>query len=315
MEFTNGKTNFEKVQEFNRAFDMVEKEPANYLAGEIDELGRPQINPFLHGRPILITSEPKLIRLRLDLIKEELCELQHAIKENDFIEIRDALSDILYVVYGMGDVLGINMDVIVHDLIKSQIPISIENNKKIFEGICKYSNDDETSGRPIGMTSWNWIQLYMNLYPSLFYYTLLDVDVETSINIDREKLITEMENKLANLEELCISKNDVSSNEIEKIGDLLAKLIALDYTYSYFMDINADDDFAIVHTSNMSKLCDTETDAQDTVSDYKAKFKAGTSPYDSPYYYALPEIHKWIVKNKSTGKALKNIKYQKVVFC
>ena len=80
------------------------------------------------------------------------------------------------------------------------------------------------------------------------------------------------------------------------------------------MDINADADFAIVHSSNMSKLCDTEADALATVADYESKFKDGKSPYDSPYYYALPEICKWIVKNRSTGKALKNIKYQKVVF-
>ena len=44
------------------------------------------------------------------------------------------------------------------------------------------------------------------------------------------------------------------------------------------------------------------------------KFKNGNSPYDSPYYYELPELNKWIVKNKSTGKALKNIKYKEVSF-
>jgi hypothetical protein len=64
----------------------------------------------------------------------------------------------------------------------------------------------------------------------------------------------------------------------------------------------------------LSKLCDTEEDAQATVDDYESKFKAGKSPYDSPYYYALPELGKWIIKNKSTGKALKNIKYCKVAF-
>ena len=90
----------------------------------------------------------------------------------------------------------------------------------------------------------------------------------------------------------------------------------LKYTYSLaaILNINADSDFAIVHDSNMSKLCDNEDDARATVSDYEEKFKTGTSPYDSPYYYYLEDIGKYIVKNKSTGKALKNIKYKKVVF-
>ena len=104
------KTNFEKVQEFNRAFDMAPKEPAYYLSGEIDEFGRTEFSGYLHNRIELLTEQPKLIRLRLDLIKEELSELQAAITANDYIEIRDALSDILYVVYGMGEYKGDYMD-------------------------------------------------------------------------------------------------------------------------------------------------------------------------------------------------------------
>ena len=58
----------------------------------------------------------------------------------------------------------------------------------------------------------------------------------------------------------------------------------------------------------------TQDMAQATVNDYTAKYVSGNSPYDTPYYYELPELGKWIVKNKSTGKALKNIKYKKVDF-
>ena len=64
----------------------------------------------------------------------------------------------------------------------------------------------------------------------------------------------------------------------------------------------------------MSKLCDNENDAIKTVTDYAIKYIEGKSPYDSPYCYELPQLKKWIVKNKSTGKALKNIKYHKVCF-
>ena len=335
MEETLGsKTNFQKVQEFNRAFDMVTKEPANYLSGENDVFGRTECNSFLHGRIQLFTEQPKLIRLRLDLIKEELGELHAAIVANDYIEIRDALSDILYVVYGMADVLGINMDVLVSELIKSQVPTTPSSSMQIFERIIIYTNKDKTNGRPIGMTHWNWVQLYMNLFPSKFYYNLLDISILPYKSnggacgddgtdgaggagggaIERDKLVAEMMKIFTYIEKLCYINEDISFNLFETIGNNLAKLIILDYTYSYFMDTDADADFAIVHSSNMSKLCDTEDDAQATVADYEAKFQKGVSPYDSPYYYALPELGKWIVKNKSTGKALKNIKYQKVVF-
>lgn len=323
MAIVNGKTNFKKVQEFNRAFDMAPKEPADYLAGEIDEFGRPKFSAFLHSRANLLIEQPKLIRLRLDLIKEELGELQTAIAANDFIEIRDALADILYVVYGMGDVLGINMDILVQELVKSQIPSSISNNLqitiKIFDCIKKYTNQDETNGRPLGLTNWNWVQIYMDSFPSVFCSSLLEQSNNSnkSINIDREKIFAEMIEIYTYIENLCdieTSTTSISSNLFETIGNNLAKLIILDYTYSYLMDIDADADFAIVHSSNMSKLCDTETDAMETVADYETKFRNGVSPYDSPYYYALPELGKWIVKNKSTGKALKNIKYQKVIF-
>jgi hypothetical protein len=86
------------------------------------------------------------------------------------------------------------------------------------------------------------------------------------------------------------------------------------YIYAVLNNIDADADFTIIHDSNMSKLCDSEEDAILTVTDYEEKFKNGKSPYDSPYYYYLEDLNKWIIKNKSTGKALKNIKYKQVAF-
>ena len=41
--------------------------------------------------------DEKTIKLRFDLIQEELNELQHAIKTKDLKEVADALTDILYV--------------------------------------------------------------------------------------------------------------------------------------------------------------------------------------------------------------------------
>ena len=50
------------------------------------------------------------MQLRYDLIKEELNELEQAMKTKDLKEVADALTDILYVAYGAGCAYGIDLD-------------------------------------------------------------------------------------------------------------------------------------------------------------------------------------------------------------
>ena len=52
----------------------------------------------------------KTMQLRYELIKEELNELEEAMKTKNLKEIADALTDILYVTYGAGYAYGINLD-------------------------------------------------------------------------------------------------------------------------------------------------------------------------------------------------------------
>ena len=54
--------------------------------------------------------DEKIIKLRFELIKEELNELKDAIDKRDLKEVADALTDILYVTYGAGHAFGINLD-------------------------------------------------------------------------------------------------------------------------------------------------------------------------------------------------------------
>ena len=66
-----------------------------------------------YGQEIKKKSEfpdKKIVKLRVDLIKEELNELIEAIKNNDIVEVADALTDILYVTYGAGHSFGIDLD-------------------------------------------------------------------------------------------------------------------------------------------------------------------------------------------------------------
>ena len=54
--------------------------------------------------------DDKTMQLRLDLIKEELSELEEAMKTKNLKEVADALTDILYVTYGAGYAYGIDLD-------------------------------------------------------------------------------------------------------------------------------------------------------------------------------------------------------------
>ena len=54
--------------------------------------------------------DEKTMQLRHSLIKEELGELEQAMKTKNLNEIADALTDILYVTYGAGYAYGIDLD-------------------------------------------------------------------------------------------------------------------------------------------------------------------------------------------------------------
>ena len=61
-------------------------------------------------KEIATFPENKIVQLRIDLIEEELNELKEAVKNNDIIEVADALTDILYVTYGAGHSFGVDLD-------------------------------------------------------------------------------------------------------------------------------------------------------------------------------------------------------------
>ena len=78
-------TNFESVKKFMETFGQEIKENAGF-------------------------PDDKITSLRYELIKEELTELEEAIKKKDIKEVADALTDILYVTYGAGHAFGIDLD-------------------------------------------------------------------------------------------------------------------------------------------------------------------------------------------------------------
>ena len=77
-------------------------------------------------------SSDKINKLRIDLIKEELEELQEAMKNNDLLEVADALTDILYVTYGAGHAFGIDLDKCFDEIQNSNMSKLGENGEQIY---------------------------------------------------------------------------------------------------------------------------------------------------------------------------------------
>ena len=77
-------------------------------------------------------STEKINKLRIDLIKEELEELIAAMNNKDLLEVADALTDILYVTYGAGHALGIDLDKCFEEVQNSNMSKLDENGKPIY---------------------------------------------------------------------------------------------------------------------------------------------------------------------------------------
>ena len=100
-------SNFEKVGDFMEAFGQkVEVEPT-----------WPDFN----------TRD-----LRLELISEEFSELCQAMEDRDMVQIADALTDILYVVYGAGHSFGIGLDECFEEVHRSNMSKLGESGRPIY---------------------------------------------------------------------------------------------------------------------------------------------------------------------------------------
>jgi|TARA_B100001094_G_C17953199_1_gene681665 predicted HAD superfamily Cof-like phosphohydrolase len=100
-------SNFESVKNFMQTFGQEVKSKAEF-------------------------PNEKIVHLRYELIKEELDELNQAIKDKDLKEVADALTDILYVTYGAGHAFGINLDKCFDEVQKSNMSKLDSNGKPLY---------------------------------------------------------------------------------------------------------------------------------------------------------------------------------------
>ena len=101
----------------------------------------------------------------------------------------------------------------------------------------------------------------------------------------------------------------VDNHDFTEMVDALADILYVVYGAGASFGVDLNKAFDIVHKSNMSKVCKTEEEAQETVEWYREN---KLDVYDSPAYRKSGDY--WVVYNKSSGKVLKSINYQRVNF-
>lgn len=115
------RTNFKKVCDWNNIFGV----PVN---------NKPVMDIF--------KSDPKLVEYRLALIKEEVAELEEAIKNHDMVETYDALCDILVVVYGAGASFGLDLDKGLHLVNDSNMSKSCKSEQEAIDTVEWYIKNE-----------------------------------------------------------------------------------------------------------------------------------------------------------------------------
>tara|TARA_B100001121_G_C18681783_1_gene618926 strand:- start:970 stop:1341 length:372 start_codon:yes stop_codon:yes gene_type:complete len=100
-------SNFKNVKKFMETFGQEVKEKAEF-------------------------PDDNVVKLRFDLIEEELIELREAISKKDINEVADALTDILYVTYGAGHAFGINLDKCFEEVQNSNMSKLGDDGKPIY---------------------------------------------------------------------------------------------------------------------------------------------------------------------------------------
>lgn len=167
-----------------------------------------------------------LTPLREELLREEIAELEEAIKNNDRVEILDALCDIIYVALGTCNVSNVNH---------------------------KFYDDD--------------------------YYDPLYITHERTV-----QQLKEYSN-----EDYCISSVVTCCYELANL-------------FNFTLD-NFKTALDRVHASNMSKFCNTEQEAVESVISYKEQ---GIDVYSKQVGY------KWVIYRLSDNKVLKSKYYHRV---
>ena len=111
-------------------------------------------------------------------------------------------------------------------------------------------------------------------------------------------------------EELNELKEAVKNHDFVEFLDALADILYVTYGAGAAWGVDLQKAFDLVHDSNMSKICTSIQEAEQTVKWYKDHPEKG---YPTPEYRkADGDSNSYVVFEKSTGKILKSINYKSV---
>lgn len=117
---------------------------------------------------------------------------------------------------------------------------------------------------------------------------------------------------------LSMLEKNVKEKEYKLMVDTLVDMIFTTYTLGYIFGIDLDKVYDIVHKSNMSKLCNDEKSAQETVEWYLKNGpkdpKTGELLYKTPAYRKSYDDKYYVVYDKEKTKILKSIYYTEANF-
>jgi predicted HAD superfamily Cof-like phosphohydrolase len=269
-------TNFEKVKQFNSVF--------GHPVGT-----EPQTNIF--------SDSTHIVSLRNNLIREEVSELLEAFGNSDVVEMIDALSDILYVAYGLLVVYGVDGVSEYREHINKKISIIEENGDASLKNITLDKNDKTNFEVTKNIMTHFFLNTTALTSPKNFFKQFVSL---TSLRNLVNSYFAELEAELINLSTYCDKHN------FRGVIDTTLEIIYCTYMLGILMGVNLDISVNMVHDSNMSKICSTEEEANTTVEWYKSN----ETRYDSPNYRKCP--YGYVIFNESTGKILKNINYKPV---
>ncbi|NDC54902.1 MAG: hypothetical protein EBZ74_11665 [Planctomycetia bacterium] len=114
------------------------------------------------------------------------------------------------------------------------------------------------------------------------------------------------------IEEVAELKNAIMEHNFMEVADALGDILYVVYGAAISFGIDIEKVFSLIHESNLSKLCSSQEEAEQTVNWYKKKYAKGETPYDTPNYKYCEDISKFVVFNESSGKILKNVNYHPV---
>jgi predicted HAD superfamily Cof-like phosphohydrolase len=140
----------------------------------------------------------------------------------------------------------------------------------------------------------------------------LDVPSVPQVGIFRENpKLVELKEALI-VEEVEELRQAIRDEHMIEVADALGDILYVVYGAGIAFGLDMDEIFSLIHDSNMSKLCNDEDEAKDTVLWYKEKYENNESIYDSPAYRYDAKSAKFVVYNERTGKVLKSINYKPV---